>query len=149
MKKHMWIWTCSLVSCELGLEILKWSQVVSRIHHSAIAWTISWSRLDTLGCWHSCLPWWSGCFSLAFSWTLWEGDGEREREIGQNGASTFNHRIWWWDNFNRPPLDFNIFHVKNTMGFAARPPRQSRDKISNGNWSGWSWEAETSCQRCF
>ena len=26
--------------------------------------------------------------------------------------------------------------------FAARPPRQSRDtKISNGNWSGWSWEA--------
>ncbi|CAL1151417.1 unnamed protein product [Cladocopium goreaui] len=21
-----------------------------------------------------------------------------------------------------------------------KPPRQSRDKISNGNWSGWSWE---------
>ena len=64
-----------------------------------------------LGCWHSCLPWWSGCFSLALSLAeLFEKAMEREMLV--NASVT---KIWGLVKIEGPKtqgvIDFGWFWI--------------------------------------
>ena len=66
-------------------------------------------EMVNLGCWHSCLPWWSGCFSLALSLAeLFEKAMEIEMLVNASVTKT-----WGLVKIEEPKtqgvIDFGLF----------------------------------------